>query len=34
MRFLLRVVVCNIPRFYQILGEFFCFVLSALIENL
>jgi hypothetical protein len=28
-RFLLRVVVCNIPRFYQILGEFFfcfCFV--------
>jgi hypothetical protein len=24
-RFLLRVVVCNIPRFYQILGEIFCF---------
>jgi hypothetical protein len=24
MRFLLRVVVYNIPRFYQILGEFFC----------
>jgi hypothetical protein len=24
-RFLLRVVVCNIPRFYQILGNFFCF---------
>jgi hypothetical protein len=23
MRFLSRVVVCNIPRFYQILGEFF-----------
>jgi hypothetical protein len=23
--FLLRVVVCNIPRFYQILGNFFCF---------
>jgi hypothetical protein len=22
---LLRVVVCNIPRFYQILGEIFCF---------
>jgi hypothetical protein len=25
-RFLLRVVVCNIPRFYQILGEFFLFL--------
>jgi hypothetical protein len=24
-RFLLRVVVYNIPRFYQILGEIFCF---------
>jgi hypothetical protein len=25
MRFILRVVVCNILKFYQILGEFFCF---------
>jgi hypothetical protein len=33
MRFLLRVVVCNIPRFYQILGEIFAFVMSALVEN-
>jgi hypothetical protein len=32
-RFLLRVVVCNIPRFYQILGEFFLFILLVLIEN-
>jgi hypothetical protein len=32
-RFFLRVVVCNIPRFYQILGEFFCFYLSVLIGN-
>jgi hypothetical protein len=32
-RFLLRVVVCNIPRFYQILGEifFFAFVLLEMI---
>jgi hypothetical protein len=29
-----HVLKCNNPRFYQILGEFFCFVLSALIENL
>jgi hypothetical protein len=27
MRFLLRVVVCNIPGFYQILGEFFLLLL-------
>jgi hypothetical protein len=33
-RFLLRVVVCNIPRFYQILGKFFVFILPVLIENL
>jgi hypothetical protein len=33
-RFLLRVVVCNIPRFYQILeGNFCAFVLLRLIEN-
>jgi hypothetical protein len=32
-RFLLRVVVCNIPRFYQILGEIFVFILLMLIEN-
>jgi hypothetical protein len=32
-RFLLRVVVCNIPRFYQILGEFFAFVLLEMIRN-
>jgi hypothetical protein len=28
-RFLLRVVVCNIPRFYQILGEFFFFCFAC-----
>jgi hypothetical protein len=33
MRFLLRVVVCNIPRFYQILGEIFSFCFVCLIEN-
>jgi hypothetical protein len=32
-RFLLRVVVCNIPRFYQILGKFFAFVLLEMIGN-
>jgi hypothetical protein len=33
-RFLLRVVVCNIPRFYQSLeGNFCAFVLLRLIEN-
>jgi hypothetical protein len=32
-RFLLRVVVCNIPRFNKILGEMFAFVLHELIEN-
>jgi hypothetical protein len=26
MRFLLRVVVCNIPRFYEILGKIFVFL--------
>jgi hypothetical protein len=31
-RFLLRVVVCNIPKFHQILGEIFAFVLYVLIE--
>jgi hypothetical protein len=28
--FVLRVVVCNIPRFYQILGEFFCFCFASI----
>jgi hypothetical protein len=32
-RFLLRVVVCNIPRFYQILENFFAFVLLEIFGN-
>jgi hypothetical protein len=24
--------ICNIPRFYQILGDFFCFCFVVLIE--
>jgi hypothetical protein len=33
-RFLLRVVVCNIPRFYQILRDFFfAFVMLEMIGN-
>jgi hypothetical protein len=32
MIFLLKVVVCNIPGLYQILGDFFCLVLYVLIE--